>query len=80
MTLIRFRNEFKEWLASVTAHPDFSAEHLRVQQNPRRGCAARRGGPLPECVRHLFARGADPGWFAARLDPVKRCDTNRRMK
>ena len=71
MTLIRYRNEFSHWLASVLARRNFSARGLPVLLHSRRSDSDRCGEDLHQRFIICSLAALIPAYFAARLDPVK---------
>jgi lipoprotein-releasing system permease protein len=71
MTLIRYRNEFKDWLANVLGIEIFPADIYQFSAIPAE--------VVPHdvaiiCISAFFIcslAALIPAWFAARLDPVK---------
>ena len=63
MTLIRYRNEFSQWLASTFGIEVFPRQVYQFSANSRGGRAERRGEDLRGRFHHLLARGFDPGLF-----------------
>jgi lipoprotein-releasing system permease protein len=71
MTLIRYRNEFKEWLARVLGIQIFPADVYQFSAIPAE--VVPRDVAII-CVSAFFIcslAALIPAWFAARLDPVK---------
>ena len=71
MTLIRYRNEFKEWLANVLHIQLFPADIYEFSSIPAE-VVPRDVAIICLCAFLICSVAAlIPAWFAARLDPVK---------
>lgn len=71
MTLIRFRNEFKEWLASVLHIQIFPASIYEFSKIPAEVVPRDVAIICLSAFAICSLAALIPAWFAARLDPVK---------
>lgn len=71
MTLIRFRNEFKEWLAGVLHIQIFPASIYEFSKIPAEVVPRDVAVICLSAFAICSLAALIPAWFAARLDPVK---------
>jgi len=71
MTLIRFRNEFRDWLAATLHIQIFPADIYQFSQIPAEIVPRDVATICVTAFAFCSLAALIPAWFAARLDPVK---------